>query len=360
LIFNKITVCCFIGLLGCLVGCVPQPKNQPVPQPDEYRGVFILNEGTWTRNEARLDLLVRQDDYRAVPGIFEAVNGQPLGDVAHNFLLDADTLFLVINNSRRILKLQLPSLRLLAALTLPPSASPRTLVRTAPHEAWVSSLLDGTLYRIDPRDLSLRPPHIAVQPWPEDLLWAEGKLYVSCGNYVGSLGQRNRHVAVIDPAAGQALQYITLPVGNPGPLARHPDGRILVGCRGDYDTAGSAICILDPQTDRIDATIRLQGSLYDLLPVGHDLLINSDSAISHIDLRTGVLTYHFLSKSQLQVGAFELLYTLAFDPTRQELWVSNARAGATAGEVIALSWPGLQVLRRRPAGTFPGAIFFYD
>ena len=341
-------------LLFLLGSCIPPPEF-PAEEPCEseaYHGVFILNEGVWTQNNARLDVW---DGENSCQGIFEEVNESPLGDVANFALVDQDTLFLIINNSRLLYKVQLPSMKLLASLSFPEGASPREITRISAHQAFVTSFHTAELYEIDPSSMQITDS-IAVENSMEGIISTHNKLFIACGNH--PFDGKNNKLAVIDLAT-KAVRYVALPYENPGDLALFED-QILISCKGDFNPngAGSALVIVDALTESVQETIHFEGTIFDIEEANGQLFVIRDSAIARLELRTGVLDKDYLPKSHLTSDDKDLIYCMAFDKTMGELYIGMAPFGAVDGEVLRLD-PFQRILAQKKAGLYPAHIFFY-
>ena len=76
--------------------CNPDPQ-----EPTKVlvgKGVFVLNEGTYTFANASLSFYDPEADTSANQ-LFYKVNGAPIGDVAQSLALINDQLYIVVNNS---------------------------------------------------------------------------------------------------------------------------------------------------------------------------------------------------------------------------------------------------------------------
>jgi hypothetical protein len=345
-------------LLGTMLisSCCNNEPKLPEPSPQSgYYGLFVLNEGRITDGNASLDAY-DEKDYRRIENIFYHANGgERMGDVAHNILQEADTLFVVMNYSKLLYKLQLPSFRILGRLNLPAGASPRTMIRLSPTKAYVNSLLDGTVYIFNPVSMTLLEKRIAVENYMEDMVMAAGKVFVSCGNYSPPSGIAK--IAVIDPIQDAVLKYIDLPIENPGPILSQM-GRLYVGIRGDYKSTGSGIAVINPATQQLDTVLRMSGSLYSMTAVDSMLYLINDSTISTVSLPTYKVRYNAVSRAQLGVKNNDLLYQLTFDTERQHWYLSNAGQGAINGTLHQYTRDFTPV-RTLPTGIFPKKVFFY-
>lgn len=333
-------------------GCVrrPQPTKQD-PQP-AYQGLFVLNEGQWTLSNASLDVLSGETYYEDA---YQAVNGRPLGDVANHWLREGDTLWIVLNGSRLLRCLSLPTLKERYTVSFPPGSSPREIVRYSPSKAYVNSLLDSTVYRLNPHTGQLTPPHIRVQNWSESLLLAAGRLWVTCGNYAYPM--RNDKLACIDPERDSVLYYLTLPRQNPGPLLELPNGELLVGCRGNYADEKGLLVHINPYQGTITRTVELTTSVYRLTRYGNEVYMLTDSGVSQYHWQSGTVQYDFLTRSRLGMAPHELIYGFMYDEPTREWIVANAKAGGVRGELIFVGPEGPR--RRQTVGVFPARILRY-
>ena len=345
-------------LFACVLLSSCADKPPPEPTGDAFRGIFILNEGRWQQNDASMDFYDPENGYHAERYLFSRVNGERLGDVAHSATLEGDTMFVVVNNSQLVYKIQLPSLQIIGRTQLPPSASPRRWLRLGPRKAYVNSLLDGKIYLIDPVTMNLMPQTIAVENWMEDMVKHAGRVWVSCGNYDYGNSERNNRLAIIDPETNQLEGYMELPVENPGHLLGLPDGRLLVSLRGNYVESGSALAVIDPTSRAIDTLILFSGNHYGVFQVPDGIWLTSDSAITRLDPQSLSLQYNFLSRERLGARPTDNLYGINYDTRRQQYYICNAGFFATEGSVIVLN-ERLERVQGLPAGIGPKQVLVW-
>ncbi|MBX3101633.1 MAG: hypothetical protein KF690_03905 [Bacteroidetes bacterium] len=337
-----------------LTGCVPEPDfPEEGALQAEYRGLFILNEGQWNQSNATLDFYDPQKGYARTSEVFYRTNGERLGDVANSVLLDADTLYIVMNNTQLIYKVQMPSLRLLGRISLPAAASPREMVKVSPTKAYINSLLGGQLYVANPQTLQVTAS-VPLPDHAESMVYVEGRVFITLGNYPGTV---NSQLAVVDPQT-DAVQLLTLPIQNPGPMALQPDGQLAIGCRGNYLNTNSAVCWLDPQTLAFTDTVYINGYLYDLAALPDRLVLSSDHDISSVRYADKIVEYAWIDRARLGARSTDLLYAVHWDDLAQELYVTNAGYGAQNGKCHVLT-PDGQLLRTLSTGIFPGTLFWY-
>jgi len=332
--------------------CKKIKKEEKPEPPSSYQGLFVLNEGQWTLSNASIDQIY--PEYRA--NLFQIVNGQRLGDVANFWVRENDTLWIVMNGDRLLRKIRLPSFQQMGTVTFPLGSSPREFLRLSSEKAYVNSLLDAKIYRLNPTTLSLLSPPITVENYMESLLLAQGRVWVSCGNY--AYPARNNKLACIDPTRDSVLFYVTLPVENPGPLAELSDGHILVGCRGNYADQKGLLAHIDPATGNIERTTPLLTSVFQIVRYGEMVYMLTDSGVTKYDPVTGVVDYGFLSKGRLGLPNEHLIYGFAYDSTLQRWLIANARYGGMQGEVLWVR-PDGSIEKRQNVGVFPSKFLRY-
>lgn len=101
----------FIGLVITMMqSCIKDPRNN-YEQPKLGQGkVFVVCEGNYMWNNARLDVYT-PDSQKVYSNVYETVNHKPIGDVLQSGFLDVDNrLWLVVNNSGKIIGLNANSL----------------------------------------------------------------------------------------------------------------------------------------------------------------------------------------------------------------------------------------------------------
>jgi hypothetical protein len=288
-------------------------------------------------------------------GVFEQVNERPLGDVANFALVDVDTLFLVINNSRLLYKLQLPSMELLGSLSFPEASSPREMVRISPEKAYVTSFHTQRLYEINLLSMEVQS-EIEVENSMDGIAFHKGKLYVACGSH--PFDGDNNKLAIIDPLSDE-VNYVDLPFENPASLIVYYDW-IIVSCKGNFDPngPGGGLVVYDVDNESILQSLNVKGSLFDMELVEDNLLMIGDSAIGKLNMNTWAWESEYIAKSQLTGDNKDLIYSLTYDEEMGELYIGIVPFGAVDGEVLRLD-PFLNVLERKKAGLYPGQIFIY-
>lgn len=333
-----------------LAGCVPPPDfpAESVCEQAQYTGLYVLNEGRWGANIATLDVW-DEATWTACADVTRQRLGGPLGDVAHSFFRDADTLFLVLNGSGQVQKWLLPELKLLSTLQMRPPFSPRHLARVSGHKALLTSLYGDSLAIFDPTTMTLTRK-IQVAEHQEGIVCVGETAFVAVGAFPTDPAGR---VALINTSTDAVLGYVKLPVRNPGRMIAWRGG-VWLYCTGDYNPQGdgSAVIELSPITGKIENKYSFSGSIFGIEQTGNQLLVLRDSAIGVVYPASGEVEPLWRSRFQLTGNHTDILYGMSFDAEKSLLYICNARDYVTPGEVVVLNPLG-EVQRRLPAASVP-------
>lgn len=98
---NQIKLKLAIIILSLItVGCTDDHENITT---NTYKGIFVLNEGSFGNSNSSLTFL--SSDYtQVIPDLFSTINvNQIMGDVAQSMVVNGDKIYIVMNNSNKIL-----------------------------------------------------------------------------------------------------------------------------------------------------------------------------------------------------------------------------------------------------------------
>ena len=150
-----------LGLLLTFVSC--KESNPPTPlapltpngntEIQEYniaKGLFVLNEGTFTYANSSLTFYDPEAD-TVENNLFYRVNNAPLGDVANSMMLDETVMYIVVNNSKYIYKVDPKTMKYKAKLD--GLTSPRHIMSINKNKAYVSDQESTGLWIINPETM---------------------------------------------------------------------------------------------------------------------------------------------------------------------------------------------------------------
>lgn len=141
---KQIGIVFFLSVLS-FVSCKEDKLIAPVPEVSE-EGIFILNEGNFTYGNGSLSYLDLSENV-IYNQIFFDVNGFPLGDVPHSFLQDGERLFIVVNNSGKIVAVNTEDFT--HSGTIDGLVSPRYMLKISASEALVTDLYSPYISIVD-------------------------------------------------------------------------------------------------------------------------------------------------------------------------------------------------------------------
>lgn len=141
-----------VGLIWLLAGCVKdKPAATHITIPSDKTGVYIACEGQFTAGNSSLYLYKPVQD--SVYGdLYNAVNGQALGDVLQSICIINDRIFLAVNNSDKVVAVSMADIKVAGIIKVP---SPRYILPVSSNKAYVSSLYHNKVYVINTASLTL-------------------------------------------------------------------------------------------------------------------------------------------------------------------------------------------------------------
>ena len=245
--FNKF----FLIALGCLALTACENPNDndddgggesgAAIESGEFSGAYILNEGGWGMNEARIDQLdfttgtYKQDVYvQANPSTVLA-----LGDVGNDLQLHDQRLYAVINGSHKVEVMNAADMKRIGQIDI---SSPRAIAFTNTH-GYVTSYVDGendngSIVEFDLETLNITRT-VSVGQEPEGLAISNGIIYVanSGGYHAPNYADEVWCVSISDFNIIHKIKVAP----NLHRLAAAADGSIWVNSRGNYYDVSSGL-----------------------------------------------------------------------------------------------------------------------
>ncbi len=141
-----LTILLLFGLVACdKKDPSPQNTNNPGTSAN-YSGMLVINEGNFQSSNASLD---HYDPVNKVitKSVYQGVNGSKIGDVLQYAVRIDSLIYLVVNNSSKILVVSAANLKL--KYTITGLNSPRYIIPTGTGKAIVSELYNNSLYIVN-------------------------------------------------------------------------------------------------------------------------------------------------------------------------------------------------------------------
>lgn len=239
----------YLLLIGAIAftACTPEDPDGPdnpassAIQCNDFSGAYILNEGGWGMNEARIDQL----DFATGSYILDVyANANPsvvlaLGDVANDLQLHNQRLYAVVNGSHKVEVMNAANLKRIGQVNID---SPRAIAFTDTH-AYVTSSIDGANDNGSIVEFSLETLKVtrtvSVGLDPEGIAIVNNTIYVanSGGLHYPNYSDEVWCINISDFTVTDKIKVSP----NLHRLMAAPDGSIWVNARGNYYDIGSGL-----------------------------------------------------------------------------------------------------------------------
>lgn len=245
---NKLLVSLFLTALTVPFFTSCDPKEIIVESPAISTGVFVLNEGKWTANNASLTYYDFATGF-ASADLFLDKNNRGLGDTSQDMIKYGSNLYISVSTSSLVevvnaaTGLSIKSIPMVNASNEP--ISPRTL--TAANGKVYIVLYDGHVTQLDTTSLTLGN-RISVGPNPDASVISNNKLYVA--NTGGYEAVMDSTVSVINLSTFTEVKKITVNM-NPQALKADSYGDIYVVSNGDYGSIPGKFQRITAGTDKV-------------------------------------------------------------------------------------------------------------
>ena len=348
------------------------PENPVIPGGFNVgSGVLVLNEGNFQFSNGSLSYYDPTAD-TVCNNLFYKVNNAPLGDVAESMVLVDGKLYIVVNNSNLIYKVDANSI--LCDTTKPFKMtdfySPREMLFVAPDKAYVSDIIGTGLWIVNPEDMT-HSGYIETGKTTEKMVQVGNELYVS--NWSSYYMDPNSHfsyttVQVID--VNNDVKVAEIEVGKePNTMVVDKNGHVWVLCEGrsweDEYGENPTLWEINPMLKTAEKRYEFEGP-YDFDPdikgVATSLKINPsgdllymiyNKEVRRFDIGTLSLSDEFRIAPEPQ----SLFYNMAVEPNTGDIYLADAKNYMMNGVVYRYSSDGL-LLSSFQAGIIPSAMLF--
>lgn len=336
--------------VNCLNGgvCVdgdcecPEGFSGPNCQISSFEnGVFIAHEGNFQSGNASVSF-INKNNTTVANGVFAAVNGIPLGDVAQSMVVYSGMGYVVVNNSGKIEVVNLADMT--SAGTITGLSSPRYIVVVDNAKAYVSDLFSGVISIFNPQTLAVSGT-IAVSGQVEEM--------VSTTSGVIAAGTGANMVYKIDAATNTVVDSVSVGIG-PANLAKDANGKVWVLTNGGWGTQEPKLARINPADMTVELTMDFTLSNYPSslkTNAAGSSLYWADGGVFKMDITaSSIPTSAFLSTAAYKVNA---------DPDDDMIYVSDAGDFNSNGKVYRYTATGTAV-DTFTVGVIPGEFTFTE
>jgi YVTN family beta-propeller protein len=339
------------------VGCKKEKKTVD-PTPEEFsvgKGVFILNEGTFTYANASLSFY-DFDKNTVENNLFFKVNDAPVGDVGQSLAKIGDDLYIVVNNSKYIYKVNAKTIKYKKKIE--GFNSPRQMLQVSENKAYVTDIESPGFWTMDLSTNVLT--FVDNGSATEAMVKVGNEVFMSnWSNYYVPAGS-NKTVQVIDCETDALIATIEV-AQEPNSMVVDKNNHIWVSCSGGYMPP------CDPAIVCIDAATHSVLHQFDLAEGSYPSGLAVDAAGENIYFMNG--GYGTLNIYKVSADATELpdtpfitsegkvFYNLKVNPENGDLYVTDAKNYVQNGDLLRYSADGT-LLGTFPLGIIPSYMLF--
>ena len=351
---NRLLLLALVGAM--LFGCKPEgPVN-----PNSFTvgsGLLVLNEGNYQYSNASLSFYDIEAD-TVTNNLFYQVNEAPLGDVAESMALANGKLYIVVNNSNYIYKVDANTMAVdtTKPFKLTDFYSPREMQFVTPNKAYVSDLYGTQLWIVNPQDMS-HSGSIEMGKSTEKMLVLDNELYVSNWSNTFIPGMEKNTVQVVD--VNNDVKVAEIQVGKePNTMAVDRNGHVWVLCEGatwEEDGENPSLWEIDPQMKTAAKRFEFDGTAMVLRanPTGDQFYLLYNNEVRRFDIASLTLSDDF----RIEAEPHGWFYNMAVEPRTGDIYVTDAKNYMMNGKVFRYTSDGL-LLSSFEAGIIPSAMLF--
>lgn len=350
-----------IALVLCCHGCVPTPLP-----PDggnvliDSTGVYVLCEGLWKQDNSTLAMI--GDGGNVVLDLASDLNAPlRIGDTGSDVHVRGDSVYVVVNGSRTIEVFHRKTGRWQGRMRFSDNREPYKLAFANDSTAYCTFLNDNSIAEIDLRRLTIRVPRVVVGPAPEGISVIGNHVYVA-NSGLGDLRSSEQGAGTVVVLDRLELRAIDTIADVPNVMSVLSDkARDLVwicyrNLRSRPDSLGGVIAL--------DAKTRLPIRAWKFASP-RSIALDNLSGICYVLHQDGVdeLSPRIIKPLRIITHSSrtpnDIWYSIGVSPSRQKLYIGNARSYVTNGEVIVFRTNG-ELLQRFDVGVNPGGIASTD
>lgn len=349
---------CSLMLGTGFVSCIDDPEI-PEPTIDEATfPAYILNEGLWGANNANISRFML--NYEGVEtDVYTKINGQKMGDLANAMIEENDYIYVVLNGSGYVAKLDFTT-KEQARYTI---SNPR-YIDVEDDYAYVTQH-GGIVSKLNVKDMSLVSNFEGGENL-EGIVEKDGKLYVAnawkidgSNNYI-----YNKEIFVIDAKTMTQTGTISV-VDNPVNMYEIND-KIYVISQGNYADVPAALQVIDTKAgtskvilnDVDKITEGLNGLIYGIKST-YDENWNTINSFFTYDPSNGTVNETSFLKDAPSALNSTAIYLLEVNEETGHIYVGTSDY-TNSGTIYQFDQTGKLIRQFDSGGVNPSAMIFID
>ncbi|MDG1238243.1 MAG: hypothetical protein P8N69_05000 [Flavobacteriales bacterium] len=304
--------------------------------------VLIGNEGNFQNGNASLSSY-NENSKQVLNNIYQSINQEPIGDVLHSIYHSDHLLYLVVNNSGKIIVIDDKNLE--KKMEIKNLTSPRKIAKVDNSKFYITDLYADEISVYNNYDQTTSK--ISVNGWCEDLIIKNGKAYVC--------NVANNQVYVINSVSDIIIDSIQTGK-NPSSMKEDSRGNLWVLCQGDNsNNEFSSISIIETENDVVFKSFNLE---------------NNQSYATSIDIDNQTNQVYFINKHIYRIRNLDdtlatkiwsnnsnNFYNLKINPYNNDLYITDAKDYVQNGILYVIDSSG-NLKEEIATGIIPKSIVF--
>ncbi len=345
-----------IALCCLLVACQKDKPAAPATTvPVGGYNVYVVCEGNFGLGEASLyDYQPLKDSVYG--DLYKSINNQPLGDVFQSMVRIGNRFFLCINNSDKIVVLNVPGLKLAGTIDIP---KPRYILPVSATKAYVSSEYDKKVYIINPQTLQVTGtillPHLNT----------EGMCLYYNDAFICTWDTASNQVYRVNTNTDQVTQSITVGGYAPQEVLLDKEQMLWVLSGDSYAGKSCVLTRLDPSTGETLAVYHFPAAANAVRPafnVTKDTLYfieaNQDNGTANNGIyRMGIHDESLPAQAFVPAAQLQYFWALGIDPATGNIYVGDPKGFVQKGSIYIFRPDGTGV-DTFSVGIGPGHFYF--
>jgi len=312
-------------------------------------GVFILSEGNYSAANSSLSYYYPETG-EIENSLFYRVNNVPLGDVAQSMTIHESGVYIVINNSGIVFKINRETLEFEGKIS--GLVSPREMIFINNHKAYISDLYRTEISIVNPSTFEIIGS-IEVGKSSDCMIKSDNKIMIANWSAYNQT-KLNNSVMIVNSESDILTDSIVVGI-EPNSMVVDKDGFLWVLCSGGFmnDELPSLW-----KVNTVTLEIEKQFTFSNIMQSPDNLCIVGDS-LYFLNNGIFVMSVHdqFLPEIPLIIEGNKNYYSLGVDPVNNEIYVSDALDYNQNGMIYRYNLTG-DIKSSFEAGIIPGSFGF--
>lgn len=350
-----------LGLLFTFVSCKPDPEPEQ-KETSIAKGLFILNEGTFTYANSSLTFYDPEAD-TVENNLFYRVNNAPLGDVANSMMIDETGMYIVVNNSKYVYKVDPETMKYKAKLD--GFTSPRHIISIDKNKAYVSDQESTGLWIINPATMQ-NTGFVELGNTTEKMIRVGNEIVVTNWSNYYQPETSNSTIQFVDIEADSLVAEVEV-AAEPNAIVLDKNENLWVLCSGGY------LPPCEPSLFCIDANTRQIIKRFDFADGDYPSSLAIDKSKDNIYFLNGgfgtldlykmsvddeiLPSTPFISSQSSDVNDQLFVFSNVTISENGDIYLTDVKNYVQNGDVLRYTSDG-EFVTSFPAGIVPGAMMF--